>query len=170
MGEGRERIHLRAQPEDLDVRPQTSDLSRWHPHSAFNRYMVTNWGFGGHCWGEALDRLGAKWWRLRSEVRIKKPTGCLLGACSGRQPVGYRFSLLTLLFSGVFADNKPKAAKKFRPPPRFLEELCNLIGTWGLLRNGRRPGEHQLSKAGILAQFGELGVLVNVINGFVPLL
>jgi hypothetical protein len=31
----------------------------------------------------------------------KKPTDCLLGACSGRQSVGYRFSLLTLLFSGV---------------------------------------------------------------------
>jgi hypothetical protein len=31
----------------------------------------------------------------------KKPTGRLLGACSGRRPMGYRFSLLTLLFSGV---------------------------------------------------------------------
>jgi hypothetical protein len=31
----------------------------------------------------------------------QKPTDCLLGACSGRQSVGYRFSLLTLLFSGV---------------------------------------------------------------------
>jgi hypothetical protein len=31
----------------------------------------------------------------------KKPTDYLLGACSGRQSVGYRFSLLTLLFSGV---------------------------------------------------------------------
>ena len=31
----------------------------------------------------------------------KKPTGCLLGACSGQHPMGYRFSLLTLLFSGV---------------------------------------------------------------------
>jgi len=28
----------------------------------------------------------------------KKPIGCLLGACSGRQPMGYRFSLLTLCF------------------------------------------------------------------------
>jgi hypothetical protein len=25
----------------------------------------------------------------------------LLGACSGQHPMGYRFSLLTLLFSGV---------------------------------------------------------------------
>jgi len=33
------------------------------------------------------------------------PTDCLLGACSGRQSVGYRFSLLTLLFSGVVAHN-----------------------------------------------------------------
>jgi hypothetical protein len=31
----------------------------------------------------------------------------LLGACSGQHPVGYRFSLLTLLFSGVFAIIKP---------------------------------------------------------------
>ena len=28
----------------------------------------------------------------------KKTTGCLLGACSGRQPVAYCFSLLTLCF------------------------------------------------------------------------
>jgi hypothetical protein len=35
----------------------------------------------------------------------KKPTGCLLGACSGQHPMGYRFSLLTLLFSGVFAND-----------------------------------------------------------------
>jgi hypothetical protein len=34
-------------------------------------------------------------------IADKKPTGCLLGACSGQRPVGYRFSLLTLLFSGV---------------------------------------------------------------------
>jgi hypothetical protein len=36
-----------------------------------------------------------------SSATNKKPTNCLLGACSGRQLVGYRFSLLTLLFSGV---------------------------------------------------------------------
>ena len=28
----------------------------------------------------------------------KKPTECLLGACSGQHSVGYRFSLLTLCF------------------------------------------------------------------------
>jgi hypothetical protein len=31
----------------------------------------------------------------------------LLGACSGQHPMGYRFSLLTLLFSGVIAMIKP---------------------------------------------------------------
>ena len=36
-----------------------------------------------------------------SGTDAKKPTGCLLGACSGQHPMGYRFSLLTLLFSGV---------------------------------------------------------------------
>lgn len=36
----------------------------------------------------------------------KKPTGHLLGACSGQHPVGYRFSLLTLLFSGVCREIK----------------------------------------------------------------
>jgi len=44
----------------------------------------------------------------------KKPTGCLLGACSGQHPMGYRFSLLTLLFSGVFAMIKPQNSAKFR--------------------------------------------------------
>jgi hypothetical protein len=38
----------------------------------------------------------------------QKPIGCLLGACSGRRPMGfYRFSLLTLLFSGVICNPKP---------------------------------------------------------------
>gem|GEM_PF-3526851 len=44
----------------------------------------------------------------------KKPTGCLLGACSGQHPMGYRFSLLTLLFSGVCAMIKPQCAVKLR--------------------------------------------------------
>jgi hypothetical protein len=39
---------------------------------------------------------------LSEKLQNKKPTGRLLGACSGQHPMGYRFSLLTLLFSGVF--------------------------------------------------------------------
>ena len=46
--------------------------------------------------------------------RNKKPTGCLLGACSGQHPMGYRFSLLTLLFSGVCEKIKHPNATKFR--------------------------------------------------------
>ena len=49
--------------------------------------------------------------KLRSsEAEKKKPTGCLLGACSGQHPMGYRFSLLTLLFSGVCEDIKHPSA------------------------------------------------------------
>jgi hypothetical protein len=44
----------------------------------------------------------------------KKPTGCLLGACSGQHPMGYRFSLLTLLFSGVCKNSKHRNRTKFR--------------------------------------------------------
>ena len=44
--------------------------------------------------------------RANSE-ELKKPTGGMLGACSGQHPVGYRFSLLTLLFSGAFVSIKP---------------------------------------------------------------
>jgi len=44
----------------------------------------------------------------------EKPTGCLLGACSGQHPMGYRFSLLTLLFSGVCKKIKHPNAAKFR--------------------------------------------------------
>ncbi len=40
------------------------------------------------------------------------PTGCLLGACSGQQPVGYRFSLLTLLFSGAIIYIETQNARK----------------------------------------------------------
>jgi len=35
----------------------------------------------------------------------------LLGACSGQHPMGYRFSLLTLLFSGVCKKLNPTAAR-----------------------------------------------------------
>jgi hypothetical protein len=38
----------------------------------------------------------------------------LLGACSGQHPMGYRFSLLTLLFSGVIDTIKPQKRAKFR--------------------------------------------------------
>jgi hypothetical protein len=43
-----------------------------------------------------------------------KPTGRLLGACSGWRPMGYRFSLLTLLFSGVVGKYKPGGHEKLR--------------------------------------------------------
>jgi hypothetical protein len=38
----------------------------------------------------------------------------LLGACSGQHPMGYRFSLLTLLFSGVCVEIKHRNRMKFR--------------------------------------------------------
>ena len=50
----------------------------------------------------------------------KKPTGCLLGACSGRQPMGYRFSLLTLLFSGVITRKNPFPGKSFASIRKFM--------------------------------------------------
>jgi len=37
----------------------------------------------------------------------------VLGACSGQHPMGYRFSLLTLLFSGVIEIIKLQLAAKF---------------------------------------------------------
>jgi hypothetical protein len=53
-------------------------------------------------------------------AELKKPTGCLLGACSGRQPMGYRLSLLTQLLSGVIDQYKPKSGKKFRADAKIL--------------------------------------------------
>ncbi len=44
----------------------------------------------------------------------KKPIRCMLGACSGQHPMGYRFSLLTLLFSGVCKTIKLLNREKFR--------------------------------------------------------
>jgi hypothetical protein len=43
----------------------------------------------------------------------QKPTGCLLGACSGQHPMGYRFSLLTLLLSGVVEKLNTRTALSF---------------------------------------------------------
>ena len=37
----------------------------------------------------------------------ENPTGCLLGACSGRQPVGYGFSLLAAAFRSLFPKCNP---------------------------------------------------------------
>ncbi len=53
------------------------------------------------------------WFGLDLQQLKKKPTGCLLGACSGQHPMGYRFSLLTLLFSGVCRKIKHRNAAKF---------------------------------------------------------
>ena len=52
--------------------------------------------------------------RANGQKPNKKPIGCLLGACSGQHPMGYRFSLLTLLFSGVCILIKPPNLEKFR--------------------------------------------------------
>jgi len=56
----------------------------------------------------------AKGWTLKSGSEKKKPIGYLLGACSGQHPMGYRFSLLTLLFSGVYRTIKHRNPDKFR--------------------------------------------------------
>ncbi len=58
----------------------------------------------------------ARSYELKQELKAtkKKPTGCLLGACSGQHPMGYRFSLLTLLFSGVITMIKLQNPMKFR--------------------------------------------------------
>ena len=53
-------------------------------------------------------------WLIANRRQTKIPTGCLLGACSGQHPMGYRFSLLTLLFSGVCAMIKPQNSAKLR--------------------------------------------------------
>ena len=58
-------------------------------------------------------------------IAAKKPTGRLLGACSGRRPMGYRFSLLTLLFSGVFINSNPATWKSFGLAKKF----CEFLGT-----------------------------------------
>jgi hypothetical protein len=58
--------------------------------------------------------------QARAVRQCEKPTGRLLGACSGRRPMGYRFSLLTLLFSGVFVECKPWKEEKFRSLCKFL--------------------------------------------------
>jgi hypothetical protein len=52
--------------------------------------------------------------KLMPDSLNKTPTGCLLGACSGQHPMGYRFSLLTLLFSGVIKTIKHQMPIKFR--------------------------------------------------------
>jgi len=57
--------------------------------------------------------LGTNDWRVLI-ADFHKPTGRLLGACSGWRPMGYRFSLLTLLFSGVIRKYKPSGNKKLR--------------------------------------------------------
>jgi 3-deoxy-D-manno-octulosonate 8-phosphate phosphatase (KDO 8-P phosphatase) len=61
----------------------------------------------------SVDRQSSRNW-AKLAIPNKKPIGCLLGACSGQHPMGYRFSLLTLLFSGVCTRIKLPNSKKFR--------------------------------------------------------
>jgi hypothetical protein len=60
-----------------------------------------------------LSEKTISYWQLAAESRQpnKKPIGRLLGACSGQHPMGYRFSLLTLLFSGVCKKLNPTGAR-----------------------------------------------------------
>jgi hypothetical protein len=60
--------------------------------------------------GSLLSAAFRSWLTLEN----KKPTERLLGACSGQHSVGYRFSLLTLLFSGVCNEIKHLNTHPFR--------------------------------------------------------
>jgi len=74
----------------------------------------------------AVDRPNANCKLPTVGSQTAKPTDRLLGACSGRQSVGYRFSLLTLLFSGVFINMKPDPREKFRRPLKIRKLDVNL--------------------------------------------
>src|SRR5271155_932494 len=98
-----------------------------------------------------------------------KPTGCLLGACSGRQPMGYRFSLLTLLFSGVITSKNPIPKKSFALAQELLGTF-KLLQPRHLLRYRRRTRSHQLSEPGVIAKTCKLRILIHVLNSLVSLL
>jgi len=99
----------------------------------------------------------------------KKPTDCLLGACSGRQPMGYRFSLLTLLLSGVFPNRNTTPGKSCGKNVKF----CNLqaIEMAALLIGYRRRlRSHQLGESGVFAQTLKVRILIDVIDAGVTFL
>src|SRR5580704_19054616 len=88
----------------LSAENQTQQIAGM-PHELFAQK-------NSECCSMRIDR--GLFWLMADSSAKKKPTGCLLGACSGQHPMGYRFSLLTLLFSGVFAMIKPQNGAKFR--------------------------------------------------------
>jgi hypothetical protein len=54
---------------------------------------------------------------------FKKPTGCLLGACSGRQPVGYRL----LTHPVVFRSHYLLETRLKKKVSRLLINFCGLL-------------------------------------------
>jgi hypothetical protein len=83
--------------------------------------MRTDFGFGyaglilEKIFFRVLSRLGCLGANSQElAAKTKKPIRCMLGACSGQHPMGYRFSLLTLLFSGVCTAIKLLNREKFR--------------------------------------------------------
>ena len=84
--------------------------------------------------------------------------------------MGYRFSLLTLLFSGVFAQLKPVSEEKLRLLLQNFSNVSKHKVQRDLFRYGQRTGSHELGETGILAQLCKLHVLVHVINPFITFL
>jgi len=112
MEEGGQRIHLREKSEGQ--------------HLALGRSLwplalsATRRGFTDMRDATVL----AKGQKLSQEPN-KKPIGCLLGACSGRQPMGYCFSLLTLCFQEAITNFNPGCDKSFAGRKNILNFSAN---------------------------------------------
>jgi len=100
---------------------------------------------------------------------FKKPTGCLLGACSGRHPVGYRLLTHPVVFRSHYSVETRARKKVSRVAIKFYG-FSKYLQVRNLFRNRGRPRGHQFGKAGVTAQPGELGILIYVVDPFVALL
>src|SRR2546427_8860240 len=79
----------------------------------------------------------------------KKPTGCLLGACSGRTTGGTVSPYSPCCFQEYLPDLNTGRKKSFAPA-QFFFCSTKLIALRDLVGDRRWPGSHQLGEAGIL--------------------
>ena|SRR6266480_4252680 len=99
----------------------------------------------------------------------EKPTGCLLGACSGRTTGGTVSPYSPCCFQEYLADLNTDQKKSFAESKKIIDFAKRMAGR-NLIGDRRWTGGHELGEARIFSQLGELGVFIHILDVFVAFL